>query len=41
MAMFDSILKPNLFIGGCALAASRSSGELREVTLLSLYGRGA
>ena len=38
---FDSILKPNLLLGGYALAASRSSGELREVNLLSLYGRGA
>lgn len=40
-ARSDSILKPNLLTAGCALAASRSSGELRELNLLSLYGRGA
>ncbi len=41
MANFASIRKPNLLTRGYADAASRSSGELREVNLLSLYGRGA
>ena len=36
---FDSQTK--LVTRGYAVAASRSSGELREVNLLSLYGRGA
>ena len=37
---FDSIRKPNLLTRGYADAANRSSGELHEVNLLSLYGRG-
>ena len=41
MANFASIRKPNLLTRGYADAASRSSGELHELNLLSLCGRGA
>ena len=41
MASFASTRKPNLLTRGYADAASRSSGELREANLLTLYRRGA
>jgi methyltransferase (TIGR00027 family) len=38
---FPADIVSSLMIGGCAVEASRSSGELNEVNLLSLYGPGA